>query len=67
MLFDSPAFIVFLILVVLLYWRLSRRWQNIFLLGASYFLRVVGLAVLVLDGSQYRHRLCHRKKARYPR
>src|ERR1700685_1205521 len=37
MLFDSPAFIVFLILGVLLYWRLSRRWQNIFLLGASYF------------------------------
>ena len=37
MLFDSPAFAIFLIVVVLLYWRLNRRWQNIFLLGASYF------------------------------
>lgn len=37
MLFDSPAFIAFLIVVVLVYWRLSRRWQNLFLLGASYF------------------------------
>src|SRR5208283_222777 len=37
MLFDSPVFIVFLILVVLLYWRLSWRSQNVFLLGASYF------------------------------
>ena len=37
MLFDSPAFIAFLIVVVLLYWRLSWRWQNLFLLGASYF------------------------------
>ena len=37
MLFDSPAFVVFLIVVVLLYWRLNRRWQNIFLLAASYF------------------------------
>ena len=37
MLFDSPVFIVFLILVVVLYWRLSWRAQNVFLLGASYF------------------------------
>ena len=37
MLFDSPAFIVFLIVVVLLYWRLSWRSQNVFLLAASYF------------------------------
>jgi alginate O-acetyltransferase complex protein AlgI len=37
MLFDSPAFVFFLVAVVLLYWRLNRRWQNIFLLGASYF------------------------------
>lgn len=37
MLFDSPAFVVFLIVVVLLYWRLTRRWQNVFLLAASYF------------------------------
>lgn len=37
MLFDSPAFIVFLIGVVLLYWRLSWRSQNLFLLAASYF------------------------------
>ena len=37
MLFDSPAFVIFLILVVLLYWRLSWRQQNVFLLGASYF------------------------------
>jgi len=37
MLFDSPAYFVFLIPVVLIYWRLSRREQNIFLLLASYF------------------------------
>jgi alginate O-acetyltransferase complex protein AlgI len=37
MLFDSPAFLAFLILVVVVYWRLGWRAQNIFLLGASYF------------------------------
>lgn len=37
MFFDSTAYIVFLILVVLLYWRLSFRRQNWFLLAASYF------------------------------
>ena len=37
MLFDSPAYFVFLIPVVLIYWRLNRRQQNIFLLLASYF------------------------------
>ncbi len=37
MLFDSPVYVVFLAIVVLLYWRLSRRNQNIFLLCASYF------------------------------
>src|SRR5260370_16231112 len=37
MLFDSPAYFVFLIPVVLAYWRLNRRHQNIFLLVASYF------------------------------
>jgi alginate O-acetyltransferase complex protein AlgI len=36
MLFDSPAFFAFLIPVVFLYWRLSHRAQNIFLLIASY-------------------------------
>jgi D-alanyl-lipoteichoic acid acyltransferase DltB (MBOAT superfamily) len=37
MLFDSPAYFVFLIPVVLVYWRLTHRGQNIFLLLASYF------------------------------
>ena len=37
MLFDSPAYFLFLIPVLLLYWRLSHRAQNIFLLVASYF------------------------------
>jgi D-alanyl-lipoteichoic acid acyltransferase DltB (MBOAT superfamily) len=37
MLFDSPAYFVFLIPVVLVYWRLNRNQQNIFLLLASYF------------------------------
>jgi D-alanyl-lipoteichoic acid acyltransferase DltB (MBOAT superfamily) len=37
MLFDSPIFFVFLILVVVAYWRLGFRAQNLFLLGASYF------------------------------
>ena len=36
MLFDSPIFVAFLIVVVLVYWRLSHRAQNIFLLVASY-------------------------------
>src|ERR1700676_2948230 len=37
MLFDSPAYFVFLIPVVLIYWRLNRREQNTLLLLASYF------------------------------
>src|SRR5579864_4576453 len=37
MLFDTPIYFVFLILVVLLYWRLNRHAQNVFLLLASYF------------------------------
>lgn len=51
MLFDSPAYFIFLIPVVLLYWRLNRRAQNIFLLLASYFFygwwdwRFVGLMI----------------------
>jgi D-alanyl-lipoteichoic acid acyltransferase DltB (MBOAT superfamily) len=36
-LFDSPIYFVFLSVVTLLYWRLSRTSQNAFLLGASYF------------------------------
>ncbi|MCU1263032.1 MAG: putative poly(beta-D-mannuronate) O-acetylase, partial [Bryobacterales bacterium] len=37
MLFDSPVYFLFLILVVAVYWRLGFRSQNVFLLGASYF------------------------------
>lgn len=37
MLFDSPAYFVFLIPVVLIYWGLNHRAQNVFLLLASYF------------------------------
>lgn len=37
MLFDSPAYFIFLIPVVLLYWRLGHREQNVILLLASYF------------------------------
>ncbi len=37
MLFDSTAYVVFLILVGLVYWRLPFRKQNFFLLAASYF------------------------------
>src|SRR6266446_4249580 len=36
MLFDSPIYFLFLIPIVLAYWRLSRRQQNVFLLFASY-------------------------------
>lgn len=36
MLFDTPVFFLFLVLVVLIYWRLEFRQQNIFLLLASY-------------------------------
>jgi len=37
MLFDSPIYFVFLVPVVLAYWRLTHRQQNVFLLIASYF------------------------------
>jgi alginate O-acetyltransferase complex protein AlgI len=37
MYFDSTVYIVFLTLVVLAYWRLRLRAQNLFLLAASYF------------------------------
>jgi alginate O-acetyltransferase complex protein AlgI len=37
MLFDTPVFAVFLVLVVSIYWRLGFNAQNRFLLAASYF------------------------------
>ena len=37
MLFDTPVFIVFLVIVVFCYWQLNQRNQNRFLLIASYF------------------------------
>jgi D-alanyl-lipoteichoic acid acyltransferase DltB (MBOAT superfamily) len=37
MLFDSPIFYLFLIVVVAVYWRLEFNRQNVFLLLASYF------------------------------
>ena len=37
MFFDSPAYLVFLVVVVAVYWRLSWRPQNGLLLAASYF------------------------------
>jgi D-alanyl-lipoteichoic acid acyltransferase DltB (MBOAT superfamily) len=37
MLFESPVYFIFLLPVVLIYWRLNRRQQNVFLLLASYF------------------------------
>jgi alginate O-acetyltransferase complex protein AlgI len=35
--FDTPVYFLFLILTVLVYWRLGWRRQNLFLLAASYF------------------------------
>jgi alginate O-acetyltransferase complex protein AlgI len=37
MLFDTPVYLIFLAALVLVYWRLKHRRQNLFLLGASYF------------------------------
>ncbi len=37
MLFDTPAYVLFLTAVAILYWRLEWRVQNVFLLAASYF------------------------------
>jgi D-alanyl-lipoteichoic acid acyltransferase DltB (MBOAT superfamily) len=37
MLFDTPVYLIFLSLVVIVYWRLSFRAQNVLLLAASYF------------------------------
>jgi D-alanyl-lipoteichoic acid acyltransferase DltB (MBOAT superfamily) len=51
-LFDSPIYITFLVLVVLAYWRLGWRKQNVMLLLASYFFygwwdwRFLGLMIL---------------------
>lgn len=36
MIFNSITFVVFLAIVFPLYWALSRRWQNVLLLVASY-------------------------------
>ena len=36
MIFHSLAFVVFFVVVVIVYWRLPHRAQNVFLLGASY-------------------------------
>jgi D-alanyl-lipoteichoic acid acyltransferase DltB (MBOAT superfamily) len=36
MIFHSIDFLVFFAVVVSIYWRLSHRWQNVFLLAASY-------------------------------
>lgn len=35
--FDTPVYFIFLLAVVLFYWRLPWRGQNLLLLGASYF------------------------------
>src|SRR6185369_2443494 len=37
MLFDTPVYLLFLGLVVVLYWQLTLRQQNVLLLLASYF------------------------------
>jgi alginate O-acetyltransferase complex protein AlgI len=37
MFFDTPVYIVFLVVVTVLYWGRSRISQNVLLLGASYF------------------------------
>ncbi|NDJ10207.1 MAG: MBOAT family protein [Acidobacteriia bacterium] len=37
MLFDTPIYLAFLLLIVAVYWRLGFRQQNYFLLAASYF------------------------------
>lgn len=37
MLFDTPIYLVFITIIVLIYWRLGHKSQNIFLLVASYF------------------------------
>ena len=37
MFFDTPVYIAFLAFIVGLYWRFSRKTQNLLLLAASYF------------------------------
>ncbi|BBM84719.1 MBOAT family O-acyltransferase [Candidatus Uabimicrobium amorphum] len=37
MIFTSLDFVIFFIVVLYCYWRLCRRWQNIFIVIASYF------------------------------
>lgn len=35
--FVTNEYLIFIIAVFLIYWHLPRKWQNLFLLGASYF------------------------------
>jgi alginate O-acetyltransferase complex protein AlgI len=37
MLFDTPIYLLFLTIVVLIYWQFDRTRQNFLLLAASYF------------------------------
>lgn len=58
MLFNSLRYIVFLVLVVLLYWRLPVRFHRVFLLIASYlfymnWFPVYGLLILALTTANY--------------
>ena len=61
MLFNSLEFFVFLAITLLIYYRLNHRWQNYFLLGASYVFygwwdwRFVGLMLLCSVALLLRH------------
>ena len=52
MLFDTPVYLIFLILVVVLYWRFRHAGQNRLLLAASYLFygwwdwRFLGLMIM---------------------
>ena len=69
MFFDTPIYVVFLTLVVLAYWRMRWRQQNVFLLAASYIfygwwdVRFLGLIAASTVVDFYCARAIHRSDA----
>lgn len=55
MLFNSYEFLIFLPIVFLLYWFVFKplKWQNLFIVIASYTLWMVGLEISAPDGTYY--------------
>lgn len=66
--FNSIDYIIFLGLVLAAYWLLPRRWQNLLLLGASYFFYgyVHPWFLALILGTTTANYLCGLAQARFP-